>query len=126
MDNETLLYRQVHPDYVQTEYFSSQVFKPTAKDEKQLSVYDGDQISAEAAWLHFSEELNYDSAGVVAVTVEECSSLDLSVISTPDAFPEHVVIDFSGLSRGAIRRAAQQLQELAERRGWQYRPSAAP
>ena len=61
MDPNTLLLRQVHPSFVQAENVSaqvfytlmqglavtSQVFKPTPKDENQLSVYNGDKFTPE-------------------------------------------------------------------------------
>ena len=42
MTDETLLLRQVHPSFLQDGVVSSQVFRPTPKDECKLSAYDGD------------------------------------------------------------------------------------
>ena len=72
MNDGTLLLRQVHPTFVQQGRITSQVFKPSTKDNNELSVYDGDQISADAAWRHYTEDLHLASAGVVAVAVAEC------------------------------------------------------
>ena len=52
MNNETLLLRQIHPSFIQAGHITSQAFRPTPKDQNKLSVYDGDQISAEDAWQH--------------------------------------------------------------------------
>jgi hypothetical protein len=68
MPENTFLYRQVHPSWVQAGRITSQVFKPTPKDENKLSAYDGDRISAEKAWIHYTRELSLSSCGVVAVT----------------------------------------------------------
>ena len=43
MTPDTLLFRQVNPGWIREGRVTSQAFKPTAKDEKKLSVYDGDQ-----------------------------------------------------------------------------------
>jgi hypothetical protein len=46
MKPETVLLRQVHPDFIPDGQLTSQAFMPFPKDDGQLSVYDGDQISA--------------------------------------------------------------------------------
>lgn len=122
MNTGTLLHRQVHPSWVQEGRVSSQAFKPTSKDEHRLSVYDGDQIDAEAAWRHYVNDLGNSSIGVLAVTVEECEILELIVAPDPDAFPEHVCIDFRGLTKSQIAKKAQTLNSKARSRGWQYVP----
>jgi hypothetical protein len=54
VNDSTLLLRQIHPGFFQYGRPSSQAFRPTPKDEKMLSVYDGDMISkAEVrGWLY--------------------------------------------------------------------------
>jgi hypothetical protein len=54
MTGATFLLRQVHPSFVQAGRVTSQAFRPTPKDRSLLSVYDGDQITPEAAWIHFT------------------------------------------------------------------------
>jgi hypothetical protein len=44
MTEATLLLRQVHPSFIQHGRVTSQVFRPTLKDKRLLSVYDGDLI----------------------------------------------------------------------------------
>lgn len=124
MDDRTPLYRQVHPSFVQRGRITSQVFTPTTKDEDRLSVYDGDRITAEAAWRHYTAEQGRRSVGVMAVTVAECAGEGLRAVADADAFPEHVLIDFNALTRRQIKNAAKQLRDMAEERGWQYRPIA--
>jgi len=123
---ETLLYRQVNESWVQQGVPSSQTFRPTKKDEGKPSVYDGDIIeSAEASYLHWTEELELSSVGVLAVTQGECSGLDrsLPVNTDGDPFPAHATIDFNVCeSKGEIKRLAGELTRLAVERGWQYRP----
>lgn len=126
MNANTLLYRQVHPSWIQNGRITSQAFRPTPKDEKRLSVYDGDQITAEAAWQHYTNGLGHTSAGVLAVTVEECDNLELPVVPDPATFQEHTLIDFSAFSRSQIETKAKILRANADLRGWQYDPSDLP
>src|SRR5437016_4067739 len=87
MTGVTVLLRQVHPSFVQAGRVTSQVFRPTPKDGRLLSVYDGDQITAERSWLHFTSQDNCRSVGVLAVTVNECVAEALNVRSDPEPFP---------------------------------------
>lgn len=124
MNDDTLLLRQVNPSFLQSGRVTSQVFRPTPKDENLLSVYDGDLITAERAWEHFSSSLGYSSAGVLAVSVTECTEQQLPVRPDPAAFPEHALIDFSRCSKNEVERKAKFLRSSAEARGWQYRAEA--
>lgn len=124
MNRETLLLRQVHPSFVQNGRVSSQAFRPTPKDESRLSVYDGDRIAPGPAWDHYTLVQGLQSVGVLAVSVGECEALALKAESDPAPFPEHVVIDFSGLSKGQIEKAAKQLRSRAEARDWLFRAAS--
>lgn len=126
MNADTLLHRQVSPAWVQQGRVTSQLFKPTPKDEKKLSLYDGDQISAEGAWEHFTGQLGLKSVGVLSVTKAECETESLRVVPDPTPYPEHIVLDFSELSGGQTEKAAKRLTVTAVERGWQYGPVDAP
>ena len=121
MTPDTLLFRQVNPSWIKNGRITSQVFKPTPKDKGYLSVYDGDQITAEASWRHYTTDPRNSSVGVFAVTVCECKKYDLCVKHDPDPFPEHMLIKFKGFSRSQIEKKAKRLKEAAEIRGWQYK-----
>ncbi len=123
MTSATILLRQVHPSFVQVGRVTSQVFRPTPKDESLLSVYDGDQIDAEHSWDHFTSRAECRSVGVLAVTVADCESLQLIARPDPAPFPEHAVIDFSNFTPGQVEKTAKRLKLLAESRGWQFRPT---
>jgi hypothetical protein len=105
--DETLLLRQIHPNFVQNDRVTSQAFRPTPKDEGKLSVYDGDMISAEDSWKHHTG-VGFGSAGVLGITVRECNAEWLVVCPSPDVFPEHAHVDFNGpgLSKAEIRGKA--------------------
>ncbi|MCC5839998.1 MAG: hypothetical protein JJT96_07730 [Opitutales bacterium] len=120
MNEATLLLRQIHPAFVQDGRITSQAFRPTPKDQCQLSVYDGDLIDGEKAWIHYTEELALQSVGVQAVSYTECTEMELSVHSDPATFPEHALIDFTGLGKKTIEKKAKHLRSKAEHRGWLF------
>ena len=123
MNDETLLHRQIHPRFVDSQgKTTSQAFRPTPKDRNQLSVYDGSRITAEDAWKHYKHELKLQSIGILSVAVAECRALELPVVPDADTFPEHALIDFTGLSRRQTERKASALKEAATIRGWLFRP----
>ena len=123
MNGATLLFRQIHPSFVQAGRVTSQAFRPTPKDLLLLSVYDGDLISAEGSWMHFSEQENCKSAGVMAATVDECAAENLSARPDPQPFPEHAVFDFNGLSDNQIEKKSKTLRANADARGRLYQPA---
>jgi len=125
MTNETLVLRQVHPSFIQAGRVTSQVFRPTPKDLGRLSGYDGDQIDAEKAFAHYTTELEFESAGVLAVTVAECKEIELTVEPDPKPFPEHVVIVFHGLTDNQSEKKSKKLNARAATRGWLYQPPAS-
>lgn len=122
MDDKTQLLRQVHPSFVQDGKITSQVFRPTPKDDKKLSSYDGDQISPEGSYTHFVAKPDCRSAGVVSITTGECEALGLPAVPDPDEFAEHVLIDFSEFEKKDIEKKAKLLRASAEARNWLYKP----
>ncbi|MEY3425479.1 MAG: hypothetical protein RL679_837 [Bacteroidota bacterium] len=135
MENSTLLHRQVHPSFIQKEQVSSQVFEtekaqfilevssvaftPTPKDEKKLSVYNGEKYSPKEAFEHFTKF--YNSGGVLSVKIEECRLISLSAIEDNNPFDGHSFIDFSSCTtNGEIKRNAKKLKKYALDRGWGY------
>lgn len=124
MTSDTLLFRHINPNWVQNNRVTSQAFRPTPKDQSLLSAYNGDRIHAEASWKHFTTELGRDSVGVYAVTVAECAALNLPARPDPEPFPEHAVIDFTGVGSSAADKKSKTLRNQAETRGWLYRPAS--
>ena len=120
MNDTTLLLRQIHPSFVQAGRVTSQAFTPTSKDSRQLSTYDGDQISAAGAFEHYTRQPQCQSIGVYAVRVDECRELHLEVKADPEPYPEHVVIGFGDRTPNAIKTVAKALREKAVARGWQH------
>jgi hypothetical protein len=119
MTDSTVLLRQIHPNFVQNGRPTSQAFRPTPKDEEKLSAYDGDQITAEASFQHYTTMRNLASIGAMGLTVAEC--LAESLPSRPDPLPdcpEHSVVDFAGFTDKDCHRKSKKLQAKAMERGW--------
>lgn len=125
MTGTTVLLRQIHPSFVQAGFATSQAFRPTPKDQSKLSVYDGDLITPEASFLHYTGALRLASTGTTGLSVDECLAEELQVFPDPEPFPEHAIIDFTGLTDGQCRTKSKKLQAKAQVRGWLYRSPAA-
>lgn len=127
MEDSTLLHRQIHPTFIQGKIISaqvfdvsSQVFRPTPKDDFKLSVYNGEKFTPKESYEHYTE--NLDAAGTVSVTVNECKSQELSAAEDNNPFDGHSYIDYTGLSNGQIKAKAQKLRNYAVQRGLTYIP----
>ena len=122
MTDTTMLLRQIHPNFLVADQASSQAFRPTSKDDGKLSVYDGDKITPEKAWSHYTSTLGLASVGVVGLLVEECTNANVSAKADPASFPEHCVIDFAQLTTSKeVENAAKLLKRAANARGWLHR-----
>jgi len=125
MTSATLLLRQIHPTFLHNGRPSSQAFRPTPKDEYKLSAYDGDQITAPDAWTHYTGQLGLESSGVMALSVGECNAEGLPSSGDPARFPEHCLIDFSGLTDNVIEKKSKLLKAKALVRDWLHLPTAS-
>jgi len=119
MNGKTRLYRQIHPRFVNEGHIGSQAFRPPSGDPR-LSVYDGDQITAEEAWRHYTSIVKCESGGVMAVIVDECTHMGLDVVPDPEPYKEHALIDFGKATNRQIRKASQRLRAAAVQRGWLF------
>lgn len=126
MSPETILFRQVHPNFVDADgLLTSQAFMPFPKDDGGLSVYDGDQISAVASHEHYTGTLGNVSESVWGVTNSEATALELT--ARPDElpdFPSHALIDFGAKPEKECRKCAKKLKSAALARGLLYRPAS--
>lgn len=122
MSDDLKLHRQIHPQFEQNGEVGSNAFAPSQSHAYRLSAYDGDQISAEDAYSHFTE-LGHASCGVQTITEGECATIaSLEVDRDGEPFKEHVSIDFSALGSSARKKAAKKLRNFAKKRGWQFQP----
>ena len=117
------LYRQIHPQFAPNGKAIYLAFSPM--DHTHISVDDADKVSAESAWRTYSAERQ--SAGVMAVTDEECEECGLSVVPDPTPHrPAHVEIGFEKFTTKKDRKdAAVWLYNRAVKHGWCYRPTNA-
>lgn len=104
----------------------SLAFRPFPKDDGLLSVYDGDKITCERSWSHYTQTLGHLSDSVWAVTVAEAAAVALPARSHPvENFPEHSVIDFTQHARKQQEAKAKIMAAKAEERGRLYSPPPA-
>jgi glucose/arabinose dehydrogenase len=120
MTEATVLLRQVHPTFIQQGRVTSQAFRPTTKDDGQLSVYDGDLIQPPAAWDHYTGTLGFASDGVLGITVGEVGTESLPATPDPDYFAEHAIVDFREFNSREIEKKSKRLKVFAVGRGWLY------
>jgi hypothetical protein len=125
MDQETPLWRQIHPSFMVASQPGSQAFRPTPKDQDLLSFDDGSRIPAEASWQRHTGARRLASIGVLAVTLGECAGEGLPVIADGIPDPEHVSVDFSGITKGQRKAISKRLRDFAVARGWQFGPFEA-
>jgi hypothetical protein len=123
----TLLHRQIHPNLVRDGRSSWQAFKPSERDELQLSVSCDTKASAQVAFeRHVARRnpkgQNLKSFGVLSVLRVECQQVERAVVADPVADDDsHHVIDFRGLADLEVELVAQRLHAFAEARGWSHR-----
>ncbi|MEY2149900.1 hypothetical protein AB7849_03165 [Rhodanobacter sp. 115] len=118
MNPESVLLRQVHPDFIPDGKLTSQAFYPFPKDDGKLSAYDGDQISAAAAFEHYTTKIGFESRGVWGVDCKEVNEVGLEC--QPDPLPEspaHALIDFGKSTEKECRKLAKRLKAFALARG---------
>lgn len=121
MNQETLLYRQVPSYHIQCGHVSSCVFRPRkTRDNNKLSVYDGDKITPEKAFIHYTEQLKADSIGILSISNLECLAEELQVYGDYKSNPYHVLIDFS-LRTDFIKEISERLKNNALKRVWLIR-----
>jgi hypothetical protein len=125
-DLDELLWRQVHPKFLHDGRPTSQTFRPSPKDEDQLSVDRASLTTAADSYGRYVRS-GFLSEGVLAVTVGQCEAECLAVRADPVLTGDHpnsahALIDFRTLrSRGRREAAAKALTAHALARGWQVR-----
>lgn len=127
-DMDELLYRQINPGFVHDSRVTSQAFRPTPKDEGQLSVSLSSLTSPQEAYDLYTAQRQLDSAGVMAISRAECSELDLPVIPDPLTVPvndpAHALVDFRKFGTSQIEKKSKKLGRKANARGWVYVPDS--
>jgi hypothetical protein len=122
MNPETPLWRQIHPSFLVGDQPGSQAFRPTPKDQDQLSFDDGSRITAEASWQRHTGPRCMASVGVMDITVAECSGECLPAVADAVPDPEHVSVSFADKTTGQRKAISKRLRDFAMARGWQFGP----
>jgi len=122
--SDELLWRNVHPGWVDKGRLTSQVFRPTPKDQQRLSVARSSVVNASDHYVEYTDTIGLDSAGVWAASVEECVSAGVSAFHDehssmrPNPCPAgHAHLDFTPHTKGQARRIGGALRDRAEARG---------
>lgn len=115
------LFRQIHPHFFQDGRVISTAFKPTPKDERHLSTYNGEKFDAEGAYKHFTQNPKCASIGVLHTTRNVCVENELKVTDDNEPFDGHTSIVFDAeWTNGQIEKKAKKLTKLAWECGWDY------
>lgn len=118
---------------------SSQLFKPTPKDEGKLSVADGNKTTPDDFFKEFTVAMGLQSRGIWGITKEEIAPVEGVIRKKEDGSEEevfleyeedegqgkplgHCLLDMSGLSKSLIKRVAKTLRNKAVEHGCLYAP----
>lgn len=125
-DPDELLYRQVHPQFVDEGRVGSQAFRPTKKDEGLLSTSRSSVTDARSAYEHYTGQLVLRSAGTWGVSVGEVKGAELTAYEDPiieePADASHASIDFQGFGESQAKAKSGELARRARERGVLYEP----
>lgn len=122
-DETEVLFRQVHPRFIQGAEPSSQAFQPTPKDDHKLSVDRSALTTAAEAHALFTSTGRL-SAAVYGLSVQEFQVEELPCVSDPleaageePANPAHAYADYSAHGVNQQKIKAKRLKQKALARG---------
>ncbi len=130
VDDDEILFRQVHPDLYLDGTLASSAFQPTAADKGQLSV-DRSSLTDTAASFALYVENGLKSRATYGVSVGQfgaegisCHSDPLAATALLQANPAHAYADYTGIaSPKAEKKKAQRLRDKAVERGCLHPPA---
>ncbi|MCA3264713.1 MAG: hypothetical protein ING19_01480 [Azospirillum sp.] len=125
-DSTEVMFRQVHPNFIDKGVVSSAAFRPTPKDSSKLSVDRSSLVSAELSFKGFKAR-GWVSAAVYGVSVGEFSAEKIPCLPDPieasGADPgngAHAVADYCAHSSSQQQNVAKRLRNKAVARGMLY------
>ena len=125
-DDEEVLFRQVHPGFMQDDAPSSQSFMPTPKDNNKLSVDRSALTTAKDSYELYTGN-GFESAAVYGLTVGEFRRQDIPCIEDPldasdgqAANPAHALADYEAHAPSQQKTKAKRLKRKALARGRLY------
>ena len=130
IDSAEVLFRHIHPNFMENGEPSSDRFRPSEKDENLLSVDRSALVSAaEAHALYIGN--GRAAVAVFGVSVAEFNGEDIGCAEDPilatdteKANPAHALANYAKHSAKSQKNVAKKLKRLAVERG-QLHPSAA-
>ena len=127
-DGNELLFRQIHPSFMQNGSPTSQAFMPIPKDKGGMSVDRSSVYSASKSFHEYTVVNGFQSVAVFGLTVAEFAVEAIPCYSDPvpatngfAANPAHCIADFSGLHGSAQKNVAKRLKIVAVARGQKHR-----
>lgn len=126
-DSDELLYRQIHPNWMNSGRPTSLAFKPSLKDNNHLSTDRSYKTTAAEAY-HRYLRLNLKSQGTWGVTVGEFKEVEIDCFYDPimdcegtEDNPAHSYADFSSLEGNNKKKSVGKiLRRKAANRGCLY------
>lgn len=120
---DEVLFRQIHPEFIEGEYPTSQAFAPTPKDYGKLSV-DRSSITNAKASHELYTRTGLSSVAVFGVSVAEFRSQGLTCHGDPitecdrmPGNPAHAFGDFNPFGTNQQKNKAKRLKLVAIARG---------
>ena len=118
-----VLYRQIHPEFIENGLPTSQPFRPTRKDQGRLSVDRSSVTSASDSFDLFIDS-GFASAAVYGLSVGEFGFENLPCLEDPieespttAANAAHAFVDFTAHSDGQWKNISKRLKRKAIERG---------
>lgn len=120
-EKDEVLYRQIHPTFVQDGVPTSQSFVPTPKDDGKLSVDRSSLTTAESAHSHFVGKGRQSSA-VYGVSVNEFGVQTIDCFPDPidepeDRNPSHAYANYKPFTSNDQKNKAKRIKQSALLRG---------
>lgn len=120
-DQTEILFRQIHPTFIENGEPSSQPFKPTEKDRNLLSVDRSSMVSAERSHVGYTAA-GMSSSAVYGLTVGEFGTEKIVCNSDPVDDGDlknaaHSVADYSAHTASQQKNVAKRLKRKAIERG---------
>lgn len=129
-NEQELLFRQVHPGFIEDGQPSSQPFRPTPKDGNKLSVDRSAITTAEHAFKLYKAN-GFSTSAVYGLTVGEFHGEQISCFSNPlcevpplNANPAHALADYSPHNANQQKNRGKRLRQIAIARGQLHPPKA--
>lgn len=124
-DESEILLRQVHPQWFQDKRLYSAAFRPTPKDEGELSVHSKALIEPEPSFHEYAKKYGDDkSAGVWGLSIADLNAQAIKAYRDPFENDEpHCVADFNTHTKSQWDKIGKKLRAAADTRGPLFMPT---